>query len=103
MHIHPRSVAHKVFDVWRSPGRFTKNPDIIELPSGRLMLIYSDTDSHWSQVNQVLTLLASDDRGRTWFKHRENRPGQPPAGRRTAGHAASQPPKRRPPRRDHRP
>ena len=71
MHIHPRSVASKVFDVWRSPGRFTKNPDIIELPSGRLMLIYSDTDSHWSQVDQVLTLLASDDRGQTWFKHRE--------------------------------
>ena len=71
MHIHSRSIAHKVFDVWRSPGRFTKNPDIIALPSGRLMLIYSDTDAHWSQVNQVLTLLASDDSGRTWFKHRE--------------------------------
>lgn len=71
MHIHPRTVAHKVFDVWRSPGRFTKNPDIIDLPGGRLMLIYSDTDAHWSQINQVLTLLASDDGGRTWFKHRE--------------------------------
>ena len=71
MHIHPRSIAHKVFDVWRSPGRFTKNPDIIALPSGRLMLIFADTDSHWSQENQILTLLASDDGGRTWFKHRE--------------------------------
>jgi hypothetical protein len=27
-----------VFDVWRNEGRFTKNPDIIELPSGRLVL-----------------------------------------------------------------
>ena len=71
MQIHPRSIAHKAFDIWRSPGRFTKNPDIIALPSGRLMLIYSDTDAHWSQVNQILTLLASDDGGRTWFKHRE--------------------------------
>ena len=71
MHIHPRSVAHKVFDVWRNPGRFTKNPDIIALPSGRLMLIFADTDSHWSQENQVLTLLASDDGGRSWFKHGE--------------------------------
>ncbi len=71
MHIHTRSVQHKVFQVWRSPGRFTKNPDIVALPSGRLLLIYSDTDAHWSQENQILTLLASDDGGRTWFKHRE--------------------------------
>lgn len=71
MYIPPRSVAHKVFEIWRSLGRFTKNPDIIALPSGRLMLIYADTDAHWSMKNQVLTLLASDDEGRTWFKHRE--------------------------------
>ncbi len=71
MHIPPRSVNHKVFDIWRSPNRFTKNPDLIALPSGRLMLIYADTDAHWSLQNQVLTLLASDDDGRTWFKHRE--------------------------------
>ncbi len=71
MHIHPRSVAHKVFDIWRSPGRFTKNPDIVELPSGTFLLVYADTDSHWSQVNQVLTILASEDRGRTWSKRAE--------------------------------
>jgi hypothetical protein len=34
----PRSVRERVFDVWRNEGRFTKNPDIIELPSGRLVL-----------------------------------------------------------------
>ncbi len=71
MHTHTRSVAHKVFDVWRSPGRFTKNPDVVQLPSGRLLLIYSDTDQHWSEVDQVLTLLASDDLGRTWRKAAE--------------------------------
>ena len=71
MYIPPRSVVHKVFEIWRSPERFTKNPDLIALPSGRLMLIYADTDAHWSMKNQVLTLLASDDEGRTWFKHRE--------------------------------
>ena len=43
----PRSVRERVFDVWRNEGRFTKNPDIIELPSGRLMLVYSDTERHW--------------------------------------------------------
>lgn len=68
---HTRSVSDKVFEIWRSPDRFTKNPDIIQLSSGRLMLVYSDTDSHWSQKTQVLTLLASDDRGKTWFKYRE--------------------------------
>ena len=71
MLIHTRSIAKKVFEIWRSPERFTKNPDIIKLPSGRLMLIYCDTDSHWSQENQILMLLASDDAGNTWFKHRE--------------------------------
>jgi hypothetical protein len=71
VYIHTRSAVHKVFEVWRSAGRFTKNPDIIALPSGRLLLVYADTDAHWSQVNQVLTLLASDDGGHTWFKHRE--------------------------------
>ncbi|MCY3945819.1 MAG: sialidase family protein [Anaerolineaceae bacterium] len=71
MYIAPRSVDHKVFEIWRNPGRFTKNPDLISLPSGRLMLIYADTDAHWSMKNQVLTLLASDDDGRTWFKYRE--------------------------------
>ena len=80
MHIHPRSVAHKVFDVWRSPGRFTKNPDIIELPSGRLMLIYSDTDSHWSQINQVLT-LARQRRPRPYLVQApRDRPRQPAGG-----------------------
>ena len=71
MLIHTRSLAHKVNDIWRSPGRFTKNPDIIALPSGRYLLIYSDVDAHWSLQDQVLTLLASDDQGATWFKHRE--------------------------------
>ena len=68
---HTRSINDRVFDIWRSPGRFTKNPDIIRLSSGRLMLVYADTDGHWSQEDQVLTLLASDDNGQTWFKHKE--------------------------------
>ena len=68
---HPRAVAHKVFDIWRSPDRFTKNPDIVVLPTGRYLLIYSDVDAHWSLKDQVLTLLASDDQGATWHKYRE--------------------------------
>ncbi len=65
----PRTVDSRVFDVWRNPGRFTKNPDIIDLPSGRLLLVYADDDRHWSQEAQDLTILASDDQGRTWTRH----------------------------------
>lgn len=68
MYRHTRSVVDKVFEVWRSLGRFTKNPDMVRLPSGHLMLVYSDTDAHWSQETQILTILASDDDGRTWYK-----------------------------------
>ena len=71
MLIHTRSLADKAYEIWRSCGRFTKNPDIVRLPTGRYLLIYSDTDAHWSQRDQVLTLLASDDGGKRWFKHRE--------------------------------
>ena len=68
---HTRSVAHKAYDIWRSPGRFTKNPDIVALPTGRYMLVYADVDAHWSLKDQILVLLASDDGGATWRKHRE--------------------------------
>jgi len=70
-HVHTRSVAHKVYDVWRSPDRFTKNPDIVQTLEGRLLLVYSDNDLHWSQTTQILTILASDDRGKTWYKFSE--------------------------------
>ena len=66
---HPRSLDDRTFEVWRNPGRFTKNPDIIELPTGRLMLVYSDTEKHFSTEDQYLIILVSDDRGKTWRKH----------------------------------
>ena len=68
MHTHTRSIKDKVFEIWRSPGRFTKNPDIVRLPDGRLLLVYSDNDAHWSLEEQVLTVLASDDEGKHWTK-----------------------------------
>ncbi len=71
MHVHPRSFIDRIFTVWRSPKRFTKNPDIVSLPSGRLLLIYSDTDGHWAQESEILTLLKSDDGGLSWQKHCE--------------------------------
>ena len=71
MHRHTRTVVDRVFDVWRSPGRFTKNPDLVQLPSGRMLFVYSDTDAHWAQESEVLTLVASDDGGKTWRKFKE--------------------------------
>ena len=71
MRIHEHSLHNKVFDIWRSPERFTKNPDIIRLASGRLLLVYADTDQHWASTYIILTLLRSDDDGRTWEKHAE--------------------------------
>ena len=70
-HGHTRSIADKCRDIWRSPGRFTKNPDIVQTPDGRLLLIYSDNDQHWSQESQVLTILESADMGETWHKFSE--------------------------------
>ena len=68
LHSHTRSIADKCHDIWISPDRFTKNPDIVQTREGRLLLVYSDNDQHWSQENQILTILASDDLGKTWFK-----------------------------------
>ena len=71
MKIAEHSLHHTTFDVWRSPGRFTKNPDLVRLPSGRLLLVYADTDRHWASDYVILTLLGSDDGGRTWSKQAE--------------------------------
>ena len=68
LHSHTRSIEDKCYEIWRSPGRFTKNPDIVITKQGRLLLVYSDNDRHWSQEMQILTILASDDEGKTWFK-----------------------------------
>ena len=55
-----------VADIWRIPGRFTKNPDIIRFLSGRLMLVFCDDDSHWTQEISRITTLESTDNGKTW-------------------------------------
>lgn len=68
LHSHTRTIQNKSYDIWRSPDRFTKNPDIAETKEGRLLLVYSDNDQHWSQRNQIITILASDDGGISWRK-----------------------------------
>src|SRR4051794_7611623 len=70
-----------VADVWRIPGRFTKNPDIIRFPSGRMMLVFGDDDSHWAQEITRITSLESTDGGKTWgnprvIAHTDRRKGE---------------------------
>ncbi len=55
-----------VADIWRIPGRFTKNPDIVRFSSGRMILVFCDDDSHWAQEITRITTLESTDGGKTW-------------------------------------
>ena len=52
--------------VWRPERRFTKNPDLIRFPSGKMMLVYNDCDRHWPQETTRITTLESLDGGKTW-------------------------------------
>ncbi len=56
----------RVWDIWRIPGRFTKNPDIVRFPSGRMMLVFCDDDQHWAEESSKITTLESNDGGKTW-------------------------------------
>ncbi len=60
------AVADRQVMVWRPEGRFTKNPDLIRFPGGKLMLVYNDCDAHWPQETTRLTTLESHDGGKTW-------------------------------------
>ena len=56
----------------RSPGSLHQEPGY-RRRCLRVATCWStaDVDAHWSLQNQILTLLASDDNGATWYKHRE--------------------------------
>jgi hypothetical protein len=56
----------RVWPIWRNPGRFTKNPDIVRFPSGKMMLVFSDSDQHWAQGITRITTLETTDEGKTW-------------------------------------
>jgi hypothetical protein len=60
----------RVWDIWRIPGRFTKNPDIIRFPNGRMMLVFCETDQHWALKFSRITTLESTDGGKTWGNSR---------------------------------
>jgi len=58
--------APRVWPIWRIPGRFTKNPDLVRFPSGKMMLVFSDADQHWAQGITRITTLETTDEGKTW-------------------------------------
>jgi sialidase-1 len=66
MNSHLRSVSDRTFDIWRIPGRFTKNPDMVRLSSGRMLLVFCDVEKHWTEEVSRITLLESTDDGKTW-------------------------------------
>ena len=61
-----RSISERTYDIWRIPNRFTKNPDIVRFPDGRLMLVFCHVEKHWSEEISRITLIESHDDGRTW-------------------------------------
>ncbi len=57
-------------EVWRIPGRFTKNPDLVQFPSGKMMLVFCDVEKHWTEEISRITTLESLDQGKTWGRPR---------------------------------
>ena len=54
--------------MWSESGVFTKNPDIVALPDGRLLAVFNACDAHWPREFTRITLLESRDRGQTWAR-----------------------------------
>ena len=56
--------------IYRDDRFFTKNPDIVLLPSAKMLLVFNETDYHWPTEFSRVALLESWDYGRTWGNHR---------------------------------
>ena len=64
------SLDGQIFETWLSNRRFTKNPDMVVLPSGKLLEVYTDADKHWAESMIYLTIIEGNDRGKTWSNPR---------------------------------
>jgi len=51
------SLDGQIFEAWFSNRRFTKNPDIVVLPSGELLVVYTDDNKHWAESMIYLTII----------------------------------------------
>ena len=52
--------------IYRDDRCFTKNPDIVLLPSGKLLCVFNETDYHWPTEFSRITVIESGDYGATW-------------------------------------
>ena len=44
-----QSIGGRTWTAWRPLRRFTKNPDVVSLPDGRLLAVYAETDKRWAE------------------------------------------------------
>ena len=63
-------VPDRQWIIWQEQGIFTKNPDLVLLPSGKLLCVFNATDFHWPGEFSKITVIESLDRGRTWGRPR---------------------------------
>ncbi len=54
------------FTVWQDARHFTKNPDMVRLPLGKLLCVFNLTNAHWPYEYAKITVIESEDGGRTW-------------------------------------
>ena len=52
--------------IYRDDRYFTKNPDIVLLPGGKLLCVFNETDYHWPTEFSRITVIESGDYGATW-------------------------------------
>lgn len=60
------NLPDRQLDMWQDDTVFTKNPDLIELPSGKILCVFNGCDYHWPTEFSKITLIESDDGGKTW-------------------------------------
>ena len=58
--------VHDVVTIYRDDRYFTKNPDIVLLPGGKLLCVFNETDYHWPTEFSRITVIESGDYGATW-------------------------------------
>lgn len=63
-------VPERHWSVWQEAGVFTKNPDLVLFPSGKLLCVFNATDFHWPTEFARITVSESQNRGRTWGRPR---------------------------------
>ena len=54
------------FFIFKDDDHFTKNPDVVQLPDGRLLCVFCLDDRHWAQEYAKITLIESRDEGKNW-------------------------------------